>query len=154
MSAVYDKQGLHFEYPENWTLDESAATDGEVTVNSPGGGFWSVVVCGSADDPRKYAESSLSAMREEYEQLDVEPVEETVAGHRLTGYDLNFFCMDLTNSARIRAVRTLDAVLLILCQAEDREFDHAAPVYAAMTTSLLSHARPIKAADWPPRKNT
>lgn len=149
MSAIYDKQGLRFEYPENWTLDESAAADGEVTVNSPEGGFWSVVVCGNSKEAAKYAESSLAVMRQEYDQLDAEPVEETIAGHRLTGYDLNFFCLDLTNTAKIRVGRTADAVLLILCQAEDREFEEVALVFSAITASLMSRLPVRKESTWP-----
>ena len=57
---------------------------------------------------------------------------ETVAGHVLSGADLNFYCLDLTNTARIRTLETPAAVWLLLCQAEDREWDRIAPVFAAI----------------------
>jgi hypothetical protein len=83
MAAVYDKLGIRFQYPENWTLDEKDALEGEesVTVYSPGGAFWSVVVHPRYRDPGDLAKAALEAMQQEYEGLESEPVEETVAGH-------------------------------------------------------------------------
>ena len=60
-----------------------------------------------------------------------------MAGHRLDGSDLNFYCLDLTNTAQVRTLTTPDAIYLILCQAEDREWDEVAPVFDAMTTSFV-----------------
>ena len=39
MPATYDKMGIRFLYPENWTLDEEDAVQGckSVSVNSPKG---------------------------------------------------------------------------------------------------------------------
>ena len=62
-----------------------------------------------------------------------------VAGHGLVGYDLNFFFLDLTNTACVRSLRTDQATYTIFCQAEDREFVQIRPVFLAMTTSLLSN---------------
>ncbi len=59
------------------------------------------------------------------------------AGRSLVGYDLNFFFLDLTNTARIRCVGTERATYTVFCQAEDREFERIEPVFRAMTTSLL-----------------
>ena len=41
MPARFDKLGISFQYPENWTLDDSDALLGRksVTVYSPGGRF-------------------------------------------------------------------------------------------------------------------
>jgi hypothetical protein len=154
MPATYDKSGLHFEYPETWLLEEGGqadetdeprqdepglATDDpiSVTVHSPGGAFWTVMKYRGATDPRRYLEASVAAMREEYDNLDAESAEELLCGHQLTGYDLNFFYLDLTNTTRIRGVKTLGSTLLIFCQADDREWDRIEGVFRAMTASLL-----------------
>src|SRR5438552_10690404 len=132
MPATYDRAGLCFEYPETWLLEEggqadeaddvvepdsapavppAAVRDGDgpvsVTVHSPGGAFWTVVKYRGASDPRRYLEASVSAMRDEYEDLDAEPAEESLYGHHLTGYNLNLFYLDLTNTTHIRGVKTL-----------------------------------------------
>jgi hypothetical protein len=164
MPAVYDKSGLCFEYPETWLLeesgpdedsDESDAAGGDpddpisVSVHSPGGAFWTVLKYRGASDPKRYLEASLAAMREEYEDLDAEPAQESVEGHRLTGYDLNFFYLDLTNTTHIRGVKTLGSTLLIFCQADDREWDEIESVFQAMTSSLLANQAASKEARWP-----
>jgi hypothetical protein len=40
----------------------------------------------------------------------------------------------------VRTLLTDEAVYLIFCQAEDREWDQIAPVFAAMTTSFVAAA--------------
>jgi hypothetical protein len=59
-------------------------------------------------------------------------------GRNLTGFDLNFYCLDLTNTAQVRTLATPAAIYLILCQAEDREWNELAPVFAAITTSFVT----------------
>lgn len=142
MPAQYEKLGVSFRYPENWTLDERDAVEGDnsVTVNSPGGGFWTVVVHPPLTKPSALAETAMKAMKQEYRDLDAERVRETVAGRPLIGYDLNFYCLDLTNTALIRAAATEDATYLIFCQADDREFETVESVFRAMTASLLEEA--------------
>lgn len=139
MPAVYDKLGISFQYPENWDLDEREAVEGNhgVTVYSPGGAFWSVVVQSATVDPQATADAALAALKKEYEELDAEPLTESVGGRELLGYDLNFYYLDLTNTAYIRAFRTPRASYLILCQAEDRELENVEAVLRAMTLSLI-----------------
>jgi hypothetical protein len=139
MPAQFNRFGITFQYPENWSLDEADAVAGResVTVNSPGGGFWSVAVHSRTSDPEELAGTVLAAMGEEYEGLESSPARETIAGCETVGYDLNFFCLDLTNTARVRCLRTSRRAYTIFCQAEDHEFDRIAPVFQAITTSLL-----------------
>jgi hypothetical protein len=175
MPAMYEKSGLCFEYPETWLLEEggqedetddlarlidedelgAAARDADgpvsVTVHSPAGAFWTVLKYRGASDPRRYLEASLSAMREEYDDLDVEPAEESLCGYQLTGYDLNFFYLDLTNTTHIRGLKTLGSTLLIFCQADDGEWERIEGVFQAMTASLLEHQACSKEARWLPR---
>jgi hypothetical protein len=69
--------------------------------------------------------------------IDVEPASDTISGQTLPGHDFNFYCLDLTNTAAVRTFSTSSAVHVVFCQAEDREWDRVAPVFAAMTTSLV-----------------
>ena len=140
MPSSYNKLGLTFQYPDNWTLDEKDALEGEntVTVYSPGGAFWSIVVHPAQVDPEDLTKTALKAMRKEYDELDSERVQETIGEQNLIGYDLNFYCLDLTNTALVRAFRTPGASYLILCQADDREFEQIEAVFRAITASLVS----------------
>lgn len=139
MPAVYDKLGIHFQYPENWTLDESEALEGErsVSVYSPGGAFWSVIIHPPTLDPRVLAEAALDTMKQVYDELDAEPIEESIADRELIGCDMNFYCLDLTNTAQVRGFRRPEGTYLVMCQADDREFSEVEPVFRAMTLSLL-----------------
>ena len=139
MPEKFEKLGISFQYPDNWTLDEEDAPAGRqsVTVYSPGGAFWSVAVHPRSAHPAQLAEAAVDAMKQEYEKLDVEQTRETTAGLEMIGYDLNFYYLDLTNTARIRCLRTKRATYSVFCQAEDREFDQIQMVFQAMTTSLL-----------------
>jgi len=139
MPLEFDRLGISFQYPDNWVLDEEDALGGgrSVTVYSPGGGFWSVALHPRTADPAGMARAAVDAMKQEYEEVEVEDAREDVAGHDLVGYNLNFFYLDLTNTAQVRALRAGQSTLTIFCQAEDREFRRVHRVFEAMTTSLL-----------------
>jgi hypothetical protein len=140
MPAQYDKLGIRFQYPENWTLDEIEARDNRnsVSVYSPAGAFWSITLHPPDLSPQELADAALAAMRQEYDELDAEPVAETVAGRELVGWDMNFYCLDLTNTAIVRGFNRPEATYLVFCQADDREFDAVERIFAAITFSLLS----------------
>ena len=135
----YDRLGIQFDYPENWTIDSSDIENRKatVTIYSPDGGFWSVSAHATGHPASKLCEAVLSQMREEYQDLDSEPAEETINSHRLTGFDLNFYCLDLTNTAIVRTLETPAATFLLFCQAEDREWECVSKVFAAMTASFI-----------------
>jgi hypothetical protein len=139
MPLLYDKLGVRFQYPDNWTLDEdeAQATRSSVTTYSPDGAFWSITVHPDSAEPAELAKAAVKAMREVYEQLDAEPEEDLeVAGFDAEGFELNFYCLDLTNTAIVRAFRGGSASYVVFCQAEDREYVRLAPVFEAMTQSL------------------
>jgi hypothetical protein len=140
MPAVFRKLGLSFTYPENWTLDEGEALEGNqsVAVYSPGGSFWSVSIHPSDAQPRDLVKAAVKALRETYDELDVEEIEDSMAGRRLVGADVNFYCLDLTNTAVIRSFAAPNYVCLVLSQADDREFSALENVFKAMTLSLLA----------------
>jgi hypothetical protein len=143
MPAVYDKMGIHFLYPENWTLDEQEALEGEnsVAVYSPTGGFWSIMLAEPNVDPKELTLAALQAMKQEYEDFEAEPASEMIAGTELNGFDMNFYCLDLTNTAFVRGFRTRRASCVVLCQAEDRDYGGVERVFWAITTSLLNAER-------------
>jgi hypothetical protein len=135
----FDRFGLAFDYPDNWSVDTSDAEGrfAAVTVYAPEGGFWSVSGHAAGGDPAALSQAVLEEMKREYRDLDSERADEVVAGRTLAGLDMNFYCLDLTNTAQVRTLATPGAVWLLFCQAEDREWDRIAPVFAAMTTSFV-----------------
>jgi hypothetical protein len=136
----FDRFGLAFDYPDNWSVDisDSGGRHAAVTVQSPEGAFWSVSGHAPGGDASELAAAVLGQMTDEYRELDSEAAEDEVAAHRLLGYDMNFYCLDLTNTAHVRTLETPAAIYLLFCQAEDRDWDRLAPVFAAMTASFVA----------------
>jgi hypothetical protein len=141
MSATYHKLGVQFLYPENWELLESDPREDPrtITVQSDTGAFWSITLYSPAIDPASLAETALAALQEEYEELEVEPVSESIGGIPAAGFEVQFYVEQLVAAARIRVFEIESRLVLLLCQAEDREFDRLGPVFEAMTVSLLQH---------------
>lgn len=139
MPRRFDRLGISFQYPDNWTLDEEDALSDSrsVTVYSPGGGFWSVAVHPATADPRTLAQAAIDAMKEEYGAVEVDEVRDELGGRDLVAFDLAFFYLDLTNTAQVRCLKTERLTLTIFCQAEDHDFDGLELVFKAITTSLL-----------------
>lgn len=138
MPQTFSKFGISFLYPDNWTLEEPS--EGEVesaTVYSPGGAFWSLSVHPASADPEKLAEAAVGAMRAEYKDLEQEASYQRAEGHRVHGFDLAFYYLDLTNSAFVRSFRTPGACYVVFYQAEDREFQRIKDVFAAITKSFF-----------------
>ena len=75
-------------------------------------------------------------LQEEYSTLDATPVEENIGDRKAVGQNIAFFCMDLTNTAHIRAFQVGQVTLLILYQASDLEWPTTAAVFEAITLSL------------------
>jgi hypothetical protein len=136
----FNRFGLAFDYPDNWSVDTDDAADryATVTVYAPEGGFWSVSGHAPGGNPKELAAAVVEQMREEYRDLDSEPATTIISGCTLHGQDMNFYCLDLTNTAQVRTLETPLAIYLIFCQAEDREWDQISAVFAAMTTSFVA----------------
>lgn len=148
MPAVFDKRGICFEYPDNWSVDELCDDDDpQVVVSSPETAFWHLSKYPAGTDLEGLFDKALAAMRAEYREMEVspvgdrpdddQPVDDRPEACRLNGFDVNFYCLDLTSTAWLRGFQTDEATFLLLCQAEDRELQSVGPVFRAMWTSLL-----------------
>jgi hypothetical protein len=140
MPATFNSLGISFQYPDNWTLDDSDALLGRksVTVYSPGGAFWTVAIHSGSADPAKLAAAIVETMKQTYEGLEAEETQQTIAGRPMIGHDMAFYCLDLTNTAEVRSFRAGHTCYTVFCQAEDREFQQIRRVFLAMTTTLLT----------------
>ncbi len=126
-------------YPENWRVTDEQATPSEyeVSVQAPGGGFWSLHVFAHPTNPAGLADQVVQSMRQEYDSLESQDVTEVIGDAEAVGSDMDFFCLDFVVTARARAFRKGPRTYLVLYQAESREFEQIEPVFRAMTISLL-----------------
>ena len=80
----FDRIGLVFDYPDDWTLELDADGGSEaggsptVTLLSPGGGFWSVSRHDGYGNARLLAEAVVAQMRSEYQDIDVAAASDTI----------------------------------------------------------------------------
>tara|TARA_B100000809_G_C14850151_1_gene428011 strand:- start:44 stop:493 length:450 start_codon:yes stop_codon:yes gene_type:complete len=145
MPGVFKALGLEFQYPDNWLAEHEAgdvdAEEGQgvqVIVSSPQTAFWQLSRFRAGAELESLFDEALGALRAEYKNIEVEPCSnETVEGRQITGFDVSFFCLDLTTTCWLRGLKTPQATYLLLCQAEDREFSETGPVFRAMLASVL-----------------
>ena len=142
MPALYEQFGIHFEYPDNWVLDasEDQSSPASITVTSSSGAFWSISIHPVDEDLDTVVDQVLAALRDVYQDLDVEVISQDFGPWESIGYDVNFYCLDLISCAMIRAVHTPQGTYVVLCQAEDQDYQRFEPVFLAITTSLLRGA--------------
>lgn len=140
MTAVYDKQGLNFMYPENWKLTDSAddSVPHEIIVDSPdGAAMWSVHLYPDGTHPDQLLDQTLESLRETYPDLELSELDESSIEKSIEGNEALFYCLDFLIRARLQVFQTDKYRLLAWYQAEDREFAKMEMVFQAMTTSLL-----------------
>ncbi len=139
MTAVYESPDLRFMYPENWEIaDEDVVSwPRTVSVQSPGGGFVSIMMYTADVDPDELTQQVVSTMREEYTELEAAAHVERLGDLEAAGYEMRFYCFDLVVASRVLGLRAAARTWLIIWQAEDREFDRLEPVFRAITISLL-----------------
>ncbi|MBN2296719.1 MAG: hypothetical protein JXM70_30115 [Pirellulales bacterium] len=141
MPKEYNKSGIHFQYPDNWQLDDTDTSSDcqTVSVFSPGGAFWTVSRHTRLADAKELAQAAVEAMRQEYAEIEVEAASETIADHELVGFNLSFYYVDLTNTAWIRSLRADRSTFTIFYQGEDHELKEIQAVMQAMTISFLQN---------------
>lgn len=139
MTAKYEKFGVQFIYPENWTVGEEELNEWPhgVTLETPGAGYWELQLYPSPLDPADLCAQVLEAMREQYPELEVESIAEEICDLPAVGYDLSFFCLDFLITSHVRCVSKGAHTYLLIYQAESREFDAQQRVFEAITISLL-----------------
>jgi hypothetical protein len=137
MTAEFNEMGVRFLYPENWEVssDTSGGWPLAVSVHSPTGAFWSANI--DTRDCSQLADEALQAMRREYDELELEPLEYELEDLRLTGYELHFYCLDLLIVSHVLPIPGDERSMVVLYQAEHRDFLKLKPVFDAILMSLL-----------------
>ena len=140
MTVIYDKLGVRLIYAERWkiTEDEPNTEPRTLSIESPHGGLWELMLYSNPHDSDALADEALSVMREEYEDLEATVYATQFADVAASRYEIYFYHLDLLIHFRIMTAPLGEQVALLLWQAEDREFDEVDPVFRAMATTLLN----------------
>ena len=137
-ATLFDDRDLRFEYPSEWSI-EVKEIDPLVTINleHPAGiAFVIITIDLSCPDPGEVADSILETLREEYSDLEEDPFEEVVNKRLVSGYDVEFFALDLSNTARIRSFRTFTRTLTVYGQWSDLVDDEASDLAETIIRSV------------------
>ncbi len=139
MIAEFNQWGIQFRYPENWAVDSDGRRGGlrSISVHSPGGAFWSVTSDGPED--QSLVQHVVNTLCEEYDHCETEAIARQIAGHRVEGFELNFYCLDFLITAHVLSLRAQTGYLAVLYQAESRDFEQLQPVFDAISSSLVQH---------------
>lgn len=143
MVAEYDRGGIRFSYPDNWTIfDESVERlPATVSLQSPGTAFWTLGVYPHEKGPRTVAAEALKELQAEYDGVESEPIDEEWESIETVGYEMRFFHVELIVACRVVAFRAGGRTWITWWQAEDSEFEALTEVFRAMTVSLLRSGR-------------
>ena len=140
MTAVYDKLGLKFLYPENWKLLAESDSDSPqvISLETPdGSATWSVHVYPQDADGDEVLKQTLATLQESYEDLEIAPHQQELGEFSAAGVETFFYCLDFLIRAQLHVVHTHEHLLLLWGQAEDREFEKHQIVFQAISISLL-----------------
>ena len=139
MTAKYERDGLTFQYPENWQLDEDPLQGfpRSISVTAKSGAFWCATVYDQGTAIDELTKQYVRTLEQEYEDLEQEPLELELAEETVCGLDLQFYCLDFLVRSRVFGLAVGERVVLLEWQAEDREFDQMEPVFRAISFSLL-----------------
>lgn len=141
----YDTHGVYFAYPENWELDdaEMETPEGMVVLGSESGAFWILKTYPAGTEPEEVAREALSAMQDEYLDLEFELIDQEIFGKSITGFEIHFFYLDLMNLARVLAFEEADRIFVVFWQTgnqliiQNEETVPVEKVLEAITFSFL-----------------
>jgi hypothetical protein len=137
MHQTYAAHGVQFRYPDDWELSEQReGRQVSITVSSAATSFWTLSLFPDRPDPADIVEAVLDAFREEYEEMDIYPSRARLCQQPTISRDIDFVCLELLNSACVRAFRTSDLTVLVLYQGTERELAESGPIFEGITKSL------------------
>jgi hypothetical protein len=137
MIATFDRNGIRFQYPTNWSLDFEDGDEGwTATVQSQELSFVLVSLRADADAPAMLADEALAALQEEYKELDAETYVGAFQGLPAIGHDINFLTVDTAIVCRTRAVESPAGPLLVMTQTSEYDREKNGIVLEAILASF------------------
>ena len=140
MPKEFNENGVQFLYPDNWTLDKHPSDDGldtALTLETPSGALWTLNVEQGLRNLDDLANSVRQTLCDEYDEVEYENHEGKWGELDASGYELHFYVMELVVKAVIECLHFDGRTYLVMMQAETRDFDELAPVFQALSASLV-----------------
>ncbi len=138
MPEKFEGFGIALLYPDSWNLDGEVEGD-SVSIESPEGAFLMITRCADPLDASEALARAQAAMREEYDEVEREPIEKKFSGQTMAGEILRFVFLDLIVTSQLLLLTNDQHTYLIQTQAEDRDHDRLQLVFDAMLTSFCQN---------------
>jgi hypothetical protein len=137
MAALFERDGIRFRYPETWQIEREDSPNGwTVSLQGPGTAFLVLSVDHEMPEVDAVAETALTALRDDYPDLEADPCVDTVAGQRAIGHEIRFFSFDLTNSCWTRSFYAAGGTCLLMWQVNDLELGQSEDILRAICASV------------------
>lgn len=137
MPGQFRKDGIRFQYPDNWKLTREDAENGwTVSVHSRDTAFFMLTYDAEMPDVDQVADTVLEALRTDYPELEADDAVESIAGQPALGHNIRFFSFDLTNTCYTRCLYSETGTLLLMWQTNDLELDNVEPIFKAIVGSI------------------
>ncbi|WP_153557731.1 hypothetical protein [Roseimaritima sediminicola] len=138
MPATFDDYGVRFMYPDNWEVAERTANDESVgvTIESPDGTFFALNRYSDLHSASELLDQVETAMRAEYEELEVQHPDLENGRPGEVARDLLFYYLDLLIVSRTLVIPDRGDLLLVQMQSENRDFEKNELVFTAMLQTL------------------
>ena len=133
----YTKHGISFSYPDIWELhEEPDGNDVTISLAPCATSFWTLRIMPECPPPRQVVESCIAAFKEEYDDAEVSESNVIISEMPAFSREVEFVCMELTNSVGLASVRTTDFTILVWWQGTDHELEEFRPIFDHMTRSI------------------
>lgn len=138
MIHTFERDGIRFQYPANWSLETDPDAEGgwSVVVQSPETAFLLVSLQRGALDPAQLADQTLETLKTEYKELDAENSVEQFAGQLAIGHNIDFLTLDTTVTCWTRCVNSPSGPVLVMGQVGESERERHEPVLRAIGASM------------------
>jgi hypothetical protein len=137
MPGQFHKDGIRFQYPDNWKLTREDAENGwTVSVESRETAFFMLTFDSEMPDVDQVVDTVLEALRADYPELEADDALESIAGQPALGHNIRFFSFDLTNTCCTRCLYSEAGTILLMWQTNDLELETVEPIFKAIIGSL------------------
>lgn len=139
MIKQYESNLLSFAYPGNWNLEDSGdQIPKEVSLESPEGAVWMVTAFSSKAQASDLWEEAKKSFESSYEDFECSAIEPSFNPKPEIAFEADFFCLDFLVHSRIYVFDHGPLKIMVIYQAESRQYESIADVFDAMTISLIS----------------
>ncbi len=123
-------------HPSSWKVDFEEREDSwEVTLQGPGTALMIVVSDLEATDD-ELIEATLEVLKGDYPEMEIEGFKGDLCGFPATGYEVRFFCYDLSNVCKMLATPSEEGTIMCLFQCDDYSISEIEPVFHAIRSSM------------------